>query len=115
MGCLIESIFGIFIEAVLNLVISLYLKVAHIIVPHKEITQETKTKIKNIITVISLVLMLNLFVGVCFLMPPDSTIFKTIGIVMVSVSLLFIGLQIITGITLMIIRLLGCKKSEKPD
>lgn len=114
MGCLIEGIFGILIEGVLSLVISLYLKVAHIIVPDKEITEKTKTQIKNIITVISLVLILNLFVGVCFLMPPGSTIFKTIGKVMVSVSVWVIGLQIITGIALMIIRLLRSKKNEMP-
>ena len=44
MGCLFEIFIEIFIEGILNLVMFIYLKLAHMLVPNKKIPKKQKPK-----------------------------------------------------------------------
>mgnify|MGYP003307475438 CR=1 FL=1 len=48
MGCLFEIFIEIFIEGILNLVMFVYLKVAHVLVPNKDISPKAENRIRNI-------------------------------------------------------------------
>ena len=105
MGCLFELFMEIFIEGILNLVMFVYLKAAHILVPNKVISLKVENKIRNIITTVSVLLVLTLFIGIIFLLL-DDTIFNTIGKYMTFMPLSIIGLQIVLSIIVMIVKLL---------
>jgi hypothetical protein len=109
MGCLFEMFFEILIEGILNLFMFVYLKVAHVFVPNKIISPKTENKIKNIITTVSVLLVLTLFIGVIFLLP-DDVMFNTIGKYMTSISLSIIGLQVVLSIVVMIVKLVETRK-----
>ena len=104
MGCLFEIFIEIFIEGILNLVMFVYLKVAHILVPNKDISPKTENRIRNMITIISVLLVLTLFIGVIILLPDDA-IFNTIGKYMTFIPLSIIGLQVVLSIVVMIAKL----------
>ncbi len=112
MGCLIELFLEIFIEGTLSLVMSAYLKLAHIFVPNKEIPPKMKENIKNTITTISALLILILFLGVIFLLPPNNTKLHMIGKHMTIIPLSIIGLQIVLGIIVTIARFLDHHKKQ---
>ena len=107
MGCLfemfIEICIDIFIEGILNLVMFVYLKAAHVLVPNKEISRNAENKIRNIITIVSVLLVLTLFIGVIFLLPNDA-ILNTIGKYMTFIPLSMIGLQVALSIVVMIVK-----------
>ena len=105
MGCIFEMFAEMLIEGILNLVIFVYLKLAHALVPNKKITQKTKSKIKNVITTISALWVLTLFYGVMFLLSDDAT-FNAIGKYMTFIPLSIIGLQVLLSIVVMIIKLI---------
>ena len=105
MGCLFEIFVEIFIEGIWNLVIFVYLKVAHGLVPYKDISPKVENKIRNIITTVSVLLVLTLFIGVIFLLSGDA-IFNTIGKYMTFIPLLVIGLQVVLSIVVIIVKLL---------
>ena len=109
MGCLFEIFVEIFIEGILNLVMFVYLKVAHVLVPYKDISPKVENKIRNIITIVSVLLVLTLFIGVVFLLPDDA-IFNTIGKYMTFIPLSVIGFQVVLSIVVIIVKLLKCHK-----
>ena len=105
MGCLFEVFVEMFIEGIVYLVMFVYLKVAYVLVPSKEISPKVENKIRNIITTVSVLLALTLFIGVILLLPGDS-IFNTIGKYMTFISLSVLGLQVVLSIVIMIVKLL---------
>ena len=104
MGCLFEIFIEIFIEGILNLVMFIYLKLAHMLVPNKKIPKKTETKVQNIITIVSVLLVLSLFIGLIFLLT-DDTAFNAIGKYMTFIPLSIIGLQVVLSIVVMIAKL----------
>ena len=104
MGCLFEMFIEIFIEGILNLVMFIYLKLAHMLVPNKKIPEKTETKVRNIITIVSLLLVLSLFIGLTFLLPGDAAL-NAIGKYMTFIPLSIIGLQVVLSIVVMIAKL----------
>ena len=109
MGCLFEMFFEILIEGILNLFMFVYLKVAHVLVLNKIIPPKTENKIRNIITTVSVLLVLALFIGIIFLLP-DDVMFNTIGKYMTFISLSIIGLQVVLSIVVMIVKLVETRK-----
>ena len=104
MGCLFEIFIEIFIEGILNLVMFIYLKLAHILVPNKKIPKKTETKVRNIITIVSVLLVLSLFIGLIFLLTDDAA-FNAIGKYMTFIPLSIIGLEVVLSIVVMIAKL----------
>lgn len=103
MGCLFQLFFEVLIEGVLDIVMFLYLKIAHLLVPDKKLSEKTKNTIKDCITTVCVVLALILFLGVIFLLPNDKA-FNMIGKYMVFISLSIIGVQFFCGIIVVIVR-----------
>jgi hypothetical protein len=104
MGCVFEIFIEMLIEGILNLVMFVYLKLAHVLVPTKKITKKTESKIKNVIATISVLLVLTIFWGILFLLPDDAA-FNTIGKYMTLIPLSIIGLQVVLSIFVMIAKL----------
>ena len=104
MGCLFEIFIEIFIEGILNLVMFIYLKLAHMLVPNKQISKKTETKVRNIITIVSVLLVLSLLIGLIFLLTDDAA-FNAIGKYMTFIPLSIIGLQVVLSIVVMIAKL----------
>ena len=103
MGCLLEFFFQLFIEGTVTLVMSVYLKLSSSLIPSAVQSEKVKAKIKNIITTISVLEVLFLFLGILFLLPDDPT-FNIIGRYMTIIPLSIIILQLIIGITFTIIK-----------
>ena len=70
----------------------------------KKILKKTETKVRNIITLVSVLLVLSLFIGLIFLLP-DDTAFNAIGKYMTFIPLSIIGLQVVLSIVVMIVKL----------
>ena len=104
MGCLFEIFVEIFIEGILNLVVFIYLKIAHMLAPNKKITEKAENKARNIITIVSLLLLVSLSIGLAFLAPDDTTV-NAIGKYMTFIPLSIIGLQVVLSIIVMIVKL----------
>ena len=104
MGCLFEIFIEIFIEGILNLVMFIYLKLAHMLVANKKNSEKTETKVRNIITIVSVLLVLSLFIGLIFLLTDDAA-FNAIGKYMTFIPLSIIGLQVVLSIVVMIAKL----------
>ncbi len=102
MGCLLEFLFEIIFEGVFEVIVYAYMKLMTLIVPEKKITDQTSTKIKNIVITVSVLLGIILVVGVILLLPPDPAI-NTIGKYMTFIPLTVIGIQVILGIVMKII------------
>ena len=81
-----------------------YLKTAHVLVPNKKLAKKTENKVRNIITVISALLVITLFIGIIFLLSA-APLFSTVGKYMTFVPLSIIGLQIFLSIIVMIVKL----------
>ena len=109
MGCLFEIFFEILIEGILSLVMSVYLKVAYILVPNKEVTEKEKDRVKNIITTVSAILVLILFIVVILLLSGEES-FSTFGKYMTFIPLSVIGLQIILSVVVLIVRAVKRRK-----
>ena len=104
MGCLFEIFIEIFIEGILNLVMFIYLKLAHMLVPNKKIPKKTETKVRNIITIVSVLLVISLVIGLTFLLQDDAAV-NAIGKYMTFIPLSIIGLQVVLSIVVMIEKL----------
>lgn len=104
MGCLFEIFIEIFIEGILNLVMFIYLKLAHMLVPNKKIPKKTETKVRNIITIVSVLLVISLVIGLTFLLQDDAAV-NAIGKYMTFIPLSIIGLQVVLSIVVMIAKL----------
>ena len=110
MGCFFEIFAEILIEGILNLVMFIYLKLAHVLVPNKQITERAENIMRNIITTVSVLLVLSLFIGLIFLLLDDTT-FRTIGKYMTFIPLSIIGLQVVLSIVVMIVKFV--KRNKK--
>lgn len=109
-GCLFEIFFEILIEGVMELVMWIYLKLMFLIVPENELSKRTEEKIRNAVTTVSIVLLIVLFIGVVLWlgkMPP----WETIGKYMTLIPLSIIGVQVLLGIALMVVKIV--KKQRK--
>ena len=67
-------------------------------------SEKTETKVRNIITIVSVLLVLSLFIGLIFLLPDDAA-FNAIGKYMTFIPLSIIGLQVVLSIVVMIAKL----------
>ena len=103
MGCLFEILLEILLEGILSLVMFIYMKLACVCVPNKKITKETEKKVQKIITTISALLVLTLFIGLIFLFAGD-TKFNVIGKFMTFIPLSILVLQIVLNIVIMIVK-----------
>jgi len=102
MSFVLELLFEIFIEGILELVGYCYIKLLTFLVPDKIISNTSKKKIEKIIKIISGILAIVMIVGLPFLIC-DEPFIKTIGKYMTFIPLTIIILQIILGITVKII------------
>ena len=109
MGCLFEMFLEVFIEGILSLFMFVYLKVAHVLVPNKTISQKSRDKIKNMITIISALLLITMFIGITFLSPDDAML-NTVGKYMTFIPLSIIGLQVVLSIVVMIVKIVKRRK-----
>lgn len=98
MGCLFELVFEIIVE----LTVTIYMKLMSLIVPAHQFDKRLKEKIEYGVTVFAVLLFLCSFIGFfLFLQPPSIT--KTIGAYMLFVPLGIMGFQILLGIVCRII------------
>ena len=104
MGCLFEIFIEIFIEGILNLVMFIYLKLAHMLVPNKKISEKTEIQVRDIITIVSVLLVISLVIGLTFLLQDDAAV-NAIGKYMTFIPLSIIGLQVVLSIVVMIAKL----------
>lgn len=103
MGCLFELIFEIVFEVIVEAVIGIYMKLMTLFVPKHQFDQNLRNKIKNIVTVFAVFLFLTAFLGwILFMQPPSLT--KTIGAYMLFIPLGLMGIQIVAGVILRIVR-----------
>ena len=110
MDFLYQIFLDIFVEGIWSLVFHVYLIFAKIFVPHKKMTEKTRNKIEKAITAISFVLLSCVFFGLPFLSSDREILYK-IGEYMILIPLSIIGLQIILGILVSIVRTV--KRSKK--
>ena len=109
MGCLFEILIELFINGILELVMFIYLKLTSLFVPNKVVSPKTKNKIQNIVTTISVLLTLTLFIGLLFLLP-DEPLFHTIGQYMTFIPLTILGVQVVLGIAIIVVKSIKKKK-----
>ena len=100
MGCLIEIFGEIFFEAFSHLFTAIYLKLAHILVPGKRISQKTEARIEKTVTVIFALLVLTLVFGVIlFFGSAESNLtLHTVGLYMTFIPLGIFCFQILLGL-----------------
>lgn len=101
-GCLLEFIFDIFVEGILELIGYCYIKLMQLIVPNKTISERTKKIIKNAVTTIAAILGVILIVGLILFVQNDPLI-KGIGRYMTYIPVAIIFIQITLGIVAKII------------
>ena len=114
MGCLFEVFFEIFIECIMELVLYVYLKIATVVVPNKEITEKTKKRVENNVKTVSLILVLILFIGALFLLA-DEEPFYTVGKYMTLVPLCVLGIQAALGISVLTVRIIKRRKDKERE
>ncbi len=102
MGCILEFLFELVFEGIFELIGYCYIKLMMLIVPDKPITENTKNKIKKIVTSFSAILVIVLIVGL-ILFAQDDMVVKNIGKCMMYIPLGIIGLQILLGIIMKIV------------
>ena len=109
MGCLFEILIELFINGILELVMFIYLKLTSLFVPNNVVSPKTKNKIQNIVITISVLLTLTLFIGLLFLLP-DEPLFHTIGQYMTFIPLTILGVQVVLGIAIIVVKSIKKKK-----
>ena len=102
MGCILEFIFQILFEGLLELIVYCYKELVKLIVPNKVFTDKTKKRLENIILTISAILVITLVIGLVFLIQSDPLI-KNIGRYMTYIPLTMLAIQIALGIVMKII------------
>lgn len=102
MGCLIELIFDIFVEGIIELIGYCYIKLMQLIVPSKAVTDKTKRVVKIVATTVAAVLAITLIVGL-FLIIQEDPLIHLIGEYLVFIPLSIMVLQISLGIVAKII------------
>ena len=102
MGCLLELFFEIFGEVIFELIGHCYIKLMHLIVPDKTVSEETKKTIRNIATTFAALLAIVLVIGFILLIQDDPFI-KNIGKYMTYIPLGIMALQVLIGILVKIV------------
>lgn len=97
MGCLMELIFEILIEGIIELFGHCYIKLMQLIVPKKAVTEKTKKVVKVIASVNAAILAITLVIGLILTIQEDPDI-CAVGGYMVYIPLGIIALQIVLGI-----------------
>ena len=97
MGCLLELFFEIFVEGIFELIGLCYIKLMHLIVPDKTISEKTENTIKNIATTFAVLLAVVLITGLILLVQEDPFI-NNIGKYLTYISLTMMALQVLVGI-----------------
>ena len=100
MECLFEILGEMFLEGFLHLFTAVYLKLAHILVPGKRISQKTEARIKKTVTVIFALLLLTLLFGVIlfFGCAESNPTLHTVGLYMTFIPLGIFCFQILLGL-----------------
>ena len=101
MGCLFEIFGEMFLEVFLHWFTSVYLNLAHVLVPGKRISQKTEARIEKTVTVIFVLLLLTLGVGLafCFAWSAESNpTLHTVGLYMTFIPLGIFCFQILLGL-----------------
>ncbi len=107
MGCVLELLFEITVEGMLELIGHIYIKLMQWIVPNKTVSDKTKKYLKKVVTTVAALLAIVLIIGLIFLVQEDALL-KTIGQYMTYIPLSIIVLQVLLGIVLKVIDF--CKK-----
>ena len=103
MGCLLEFVFEVVFESVAELIVCAYISLVKLIVPDKVFTRQTTTTVRNAVVTVSVLLLISLVVGILCLLPPDPVI-NTVGRYMTYIPLGIIGVEIIAGVVMFVIR-----------
>ena len=112
MGRLFEILLELVVNGILELVMFVYLKLTSLFVPNKVVSPKEKNKIQNIVTIISVLLTLTLFIGLLFLLP-DNPLFHTIGQYMTFIPLSILGIQVVLGIAIIIAKVIKKNSDSK--
>lgn len=102
MGCLLELIFEITVEGIIELIGFCYIKLMQLIVPNKTVSEKAKRIIKIIVTTIAALVGIVLIVGLIFFVQDDPSL-KNIGKYMTYTSLAIMALQIVSGIVVKVV------------
>lgn len=103
MGCIFELFAEFVLEVLLEAVMFVYLKLASLLMPDKDIPENTRKRLHTITSVISALLTVTLFVGVSLLFADERTIW-TIGMWLTFISLSVLGIQLALGIAVIIVK-----------
>ncbi|MBQ9802092.1 MAG: hypothetical protein IJW51_03380 [Clostridia bacterium] len=109
MGCLLEIFFEIFITGILEVTTAVYFKLATVFVPDKTHSEKAKDTVKNIVITASVLLLLVLVFGIIFLLPPYPTL-HLIGKYMTFIPLSIIGIQVLLGIIVTVVKIAKNKR-----
>ncbi len=110
MGRLLELVFEVFFEGLVELVGYVYIKLMTMIVPEKAISERVKHGLKVAVTTFSAILMIVLIVGLILLIQEDPGI-KNIGRYMTWIPLGIMGIQV--GLGILVKFLSRGKKTDK--
>jgi hypothetical protein len=104
MDFLLELFMTITVEVSVELIVSCYLKLMQLILPGKTISERAYGIIRNVVTVITVVLLLGLLAGLVMILIPDTPIVDLIGKYIFFISLGISAFQIFLGILVRMIR-----------
>lgn len=105
-----EFLFEIVIEGVLEGWMYIYVKFASVFLPHNKVSKKTEERIKKVISLISVLLVFSLLLGIMFLITENKKLMLAGNIMVLVPSVLFV-IQIISGVTLLVVK--KVKKSRK--
>ncbi len=97
MGCLLEFIFEIVFEVIVEGIFMLYVKLMSLFIPEHEFSPLLRERIKKGVTAFAAILLLVAFIGFILFIQPSS-VAKTVGAFMLFIPLGVIIAQIIAGI-----------------
>jgi hypothetical protein len=104
MGFLFELLLEITVEATIELIVTCYLKLMQLILPGKTISDRAYGIVRNVVTVIAIVLLLGLLAGLVMILVPDAPLVNLIGKYIFFISLGISAFQIFLGILVRMIR-----------
>lgn len=103
MGCLLEFLFELVFEILLEGVFAIYVKLMSFLVPEHKFSEKLRGRIKKGVTAFAALLLLCAIFGFfMFLEPPSVT--KTVGAYLLFVPLGIMGAQVIAGIIYRIVK-----------
>lgn len=103
MGCLLEFLFELIFEVIVEGIFALYVKLMTLFIPKHEFSPALRERIKKGVTAFAAILLLIAFIGLILFMQPSPAA-KTIGAFMLFIPLTVICLQIVAGIIYRIVK-----------